>query len=165
MSTITLDPFVSDDPDDAGLVCVLVNSQDIERFTSAEARALANALNDAADEVEENATMNNRADDLLTKLRRLMEHSRTVGGQVYMVDLFADLDAHLSAGGTPPEAWREGPDAPASARYWSMPADPGAGHPMPYAEHTYGIVDEEAGGIIAYVHLDNVARIIDGLTR
>jgi hypothetical protein len=25
-------------------------------------------------------------------------------------DAVAELDAHLSAGGTPPEAWREGPD-------------------------------------------------------
>lgn len=28
------------------------------------------------------------------------------------VGLFADLDNHLSNGGAPPEAWREGPDAP-----------------------------------------------------
>jgi hypothetical protein len=26
--------------------------------------------------------------------------------------MFRELDAHLSAGGNPPEAWREGPDAP-----------------------------------------------------
>jgi hypothetical protein len=26
--------------------------------------------------------------------------------------MFRDLDAHLTAGGIPPEAWREGPDAP-----------------------------------------------------
>lgn len=28
-------------------------------------------------------------------------------------DAVTELDAHLSAGGIPPEAWREGPDAPA----------------------------------------------------
>lgn len=30
---------------------------------------------------------------------------------VEAVMIFAQLDAHLSAGGTPPEEWREGPDA------------------------------------------------------
>jgi hypothetical protein len=30
----------------------------------------------------------------------------------YLADEVEELDAHLSAGGTPPEAWREGPDAP-----------------------------------------------------
>ena len=44
-------------------------------------------------------------DDLLASLRRLIEHSRTRGGHVYMVDDFAALDAHLSDGGRLPEAW------------------------------------------------------------
>jgi hypothetical protein len=46
------EPFVSDDEDDAGSVCVLVNGQDVERLTPDEARSLAYALNAAADEVD-----------------------------------------------------------------------------------------------------------------
>lgn len=29
-----------------------------------------------------------------------------------MAELFAKLDGYLQSGGTPPEVWREGPDAP-----------------------------------------------------
>jgi hypothetical protein len=54
-----------------------------------------------------------------------------------------DLDAHLSAGGIPPEAWREGPDAPADVRACSCgeadygtPGHDGAG---------YWIVTDAAG--------------------
>lgn len=37
---------------------------------------------------------------------------------------FARLDAHLSAGGTPPEEWREGPDAETSGDPWGWQGDP-----------------------------------------
>jgi hypothetical protein len=50
----------------------------------------------------------NRADDLLARLRELP----LTPGEFRRA--FDALDAHLSAGGNPPEAWREGPDAPAS---------------------------------------------------
>lgn len=57
--------------------------------------------------------MTNRADALLADLRYL----RTLPPESNplardLADKFAELDAHLSAGGAPPEAWREGPDAP-----------------------------------------------------
>jgi hypothetical protein len=43
-----------------------------------------------------------------------------------MADLLAalvlDLDAHLTAGGIPPEAWREGPDAPGTGT-WGWQGD------------------------------------------
>lgn len=35
-------------------------------------------------------------------------------------------------------------------RYWTLPADPEAGHPEPFP-NTWAIVDEVAGGIVAYV--------------
>ena len=35
-------------------------------------------------------------------------------------------------------------------RFWTMPADPEAGHPEPYGINTWGIVDEEAGGVVAW---------------
>ena len=35
----------------------------------------------------------------------------------YLADEIEELDAHLSAGGQPPEAWREGPDAPSDDPY------------------------------------------------
>jgi hypothetical protein len=38
-----------------------------------------------------------------------------------IAELFAGLDSHLAAGGTPPTAWAEGPDAP------ELDNDPGAG--------------------------------------
>jgi hypothetical protein len=38
-----------------------------------------------------------------------------------LAELFSDLDTHLSTGGTPPEAWREGPDAPGCACDGSEP--------------------------------------------
>jgi hypothetical protein len=41
-------------------------------------------------------------------------------------DAFRALDAHLSAGGIPPEAWREGSDAPADdAPEWAEDEDEG----------------------------------------
>jgi hypothetical protein len=45
-----------------------------------------------------------------------------------------------------------GPDTPADpSRFWTMPADPGI-HPMPFNDATWAVVDEEAGGINAYVN-------------
>lgn len=58
-----------------------------------------------------------RADDMLARIRALAVAIRTdrdIDASVAwsLADAVAELDAHLSAGGTPPEAWREGPDAP-----------------------------------------------------
>jgi hypothetical protein len=53
MATLILDPFIGDDEDEAGMVCVLVNGQDIERMTPDEARELAAALVRTADEAQE----------------------------------------------------------------------------------------------------------------
>jgi hypothetical protein len=64
------------------------------------------------------------ADKLLTDLRKLTDYSLTnpkfdgYGGYTWRTlvealgERFRALDDHLSGGGRPPEAWREGPDAP-----------------------------------------------------
>lgn len=60
--------------------------------------------------------MANTADRLLAELRtmtRIVHDSRHDEMTLSLVASIDALDAHLSAGGTPPEAWREGPDAPA----------------------------------------------------
>lgn len=41
MGSITIDPFISDEPDEAGRVCVIVDGEGTEYLTPAEARALA----------------------------------------------------------------------------------------------------------------------------
>jgi hypothetical protein len=78
-----------------------------------------------------------RADELLSRLRtlaalRLDGGDYTVAEWAAMADDLAEtvheLDAHLSAGGTPPEAWSESPDAPhmdepTTERFWIMPHD------------------------------------------
>jgi hypothetical protein len=53
-------------------------------------------------------------DQQLTHLRTLVDESAfSINDRARALALaFRDLDAHLSAGGIPPEAWREGPDAP-----------------------------------------------------
>lgn len=61
-------------------------------------------------------------DTLLTDARRLAEWTTTspsaldgdtaVAALADLARIVRMLDAHLTAGGTPPEAWREGPDAP-----------------------------------------------------
>lgn len=52
--------------------------------------------------------MSNRADDLLAAAR----DCDAEGLEGHALRRYRALDRHLSAGGTPPEAWREGPDAP-----------------------------------------------------
>jgi hypothetical protein len=64
------------------------------------------------------------ADAHLTVIRKLTNFAETspsaldgptaVALATDLSRLVRELDTHLSAGGTPPEAWREGPDAPAS---------------------------------------------------
>lgn len=50
----------------------------------------------------------NRADALLDAARLCAAEGLTG----HALRRYRALDAHLSAGGSPPEAWREGPDAP-----------------------------------------------------
>lgn len=57
------------------------------------------------------------SDDLLARLRQLGQRVRAGGGAdpLTALQLFEAVDAlddHLSAGGTPPTSWSEGPDAP-----------------------------------------------------
>lgn len=49
-----------------------------------------------------------------------------------------------------------------ASRYWALAEPPDY---APYGADTYGIVDEEAGGIVAYVHADNVKRLLRVLRR
>lgn len=64
-----------------------------------------------------------KADNLLAQIRTTMEsyavsverYGKGAAHRTYaesLVQLMTALDAHLSAGGRPPEVWREGPDAP-----------------------------------------------------
>jgi hypothetical protein len=46
-------------------------------------------------------------------------------------------------------------------RYWILDTEDEA--ITVFGEHTVSIVDEESGGIIAYVHSDNAQRIVDAL--
>lgn len=50
-------------------------------------------------------------------------------------------------------------------RFWICPLDNEADElaPYPFGGDTVGIVDEEEGGIIAYVHQDTAPRIIRAL--
>lgn len=52
---------------------------------------------------------------------------------------FRELDIHLSAGGTPPEEWREGPDAPATD-------DEPDREPTPAQEEAWDAREDEARG-------------------
>jgi hypothetical protein len=52
MATITLAPFAGDDEDDAGMVCILVNGQDVERFTVGETLELIRELHGVITEVQ-----------------------------------------------------------------------------------------------------------------
>jgi hypothetical protein len=65
-------------------------------------------------------------DQQLTHLRTLVDESAfSINDRARALALaFRALDAHLSAGGTPPEAWREGPDAPADSGPWGWQGDP-----------------------------------------
>jgi hypothetical protein len=78
------------------------------------------------------------ANQQLYKIRHLsaMVEQDMAAGEPYdraagfLVNAIRELDAHLSAGGAPPEAWREGPDAPgADSGYgftgWEAEADLG----------------------------------------
>jgi hypothetical protein len=47
-----------------------------------------------------------------------MRAALTAGDWTEVADQAQALDYHLSAGGNPPEAWREGPDAPAIGYVW-----------------------------------------------
>ena len=62
----------------------------------------------------------------LAHIRYLINGDLNQSGYGSLIEAFQDLDAHLSAGGTPPEAWREGPDAPADSGPWGWQGDPRA---------------------------------------
>jgi hypothetical protein len=66
MSTITLEPFASEDEDDAGMVTILVNGQDVERFTIGETLELIRALHGAINDAQESAERHIVAHHLLT---------------------------------------------------------------------------------------------------
>jgi hypothetical protein len=96
------------------------------------------------------------ADQLLRRIRREINiYGDLLDNPTDSVERFyrtvRELDEHLSAGGTPPEEWREGLNASGQgARYCTIPADPDAYHPMPYGDSTWGVVDEETGDVVAW---------------
>lgn len=49
------------------------------------------------------------------------------------------------------------------ARFWAMFAEEQDGHLQPYGKDTVAIVDDEDGGVIAYVHSLNTTRFLDAL--
>jgi hypothetical protein len=69
-------------------------------------------------------------DQKLDRIRALLAIQRAAPDALTtlapLADAVRDLDAHLSAGGIPPEAWREGPDAPADSGPWGWQGDPRA---------------------------------------
>lgn len=127
MATITLDPFIGDDEDEAGTVCILVNGQDVERFTPAEARTLAAALVDAADEAagaeapEPTQTTELSVVLTVTDTRRalswLLDNGKS-GGILTVDDDYADTD-------TEDEHSEDCPTCEGSGRYFL--ADPAGG--------------------------------------
>jgi hypothetical protein len=69
-------------------------------------------------------------DQQLDRIRSLLIIQRSAPEALTTLAPLADairaLDAHLSAGGIPPEAWREGSDAPADdAPEWAEDEDEG----------------------------------------
>lgn len=94
-------------------------------------------------------------DDLLVQLRALayvmpQAYPRANSAARLLADTFDKLDAHLTAGGAPPEAWREGPDAPADDPYCAAHGarfDPTVGCPgclceVPMQRDIFGPVTE-----------------------
>jgi hypothetical protein len=66
-------------------------------------------------------------DQQLDRIRSLLIIQRSAPEALTTLAPLADairaLDAHLSAGGIPPEAWREGPDAPADSDDWIIASE------------------------------------------
>jgi len=84
--------------------------------------------------------MTSTADQMLDRMRRIVErgisHRDATTRQI--ANAFTELDAHLTAGGTPPEAWREGPDAPTEpGQTWGWFADSVDQRPAPEGMQVY----------------------------
>jgi hypothetical protein len=89
-------------------------------------------------------------DQQLDRIRALLAIQRAAPDALTtlapLADAVRDLDAHLSAGGIPPEAWREGPDAPGTDDGYLAPDGTVNDEPVMYPLPSgYWIVTDAAG--------------------